>query len=429
MLLDGLDEAPDRVSRQRLSKIIENAARTYGKCRFVVTSRPSGYTSEVGLPGFAHATINPLSDEAVETFLTRWCEALYADNREAACRHLDELLGSVRARAEIRRMARNPVMLTALAVVHWNERRLPEQRAYLYDSIITWLSRSREQRPGRATAEQTVVLLQELALAMQADAAGRQRQVPKHWGAERIAAKVLEIAGEPAAVTPESIARAERFLDQEEVDSGIIVGRGKEVTFWHLTFQEFLAAKAITSRLDAQQLEILFTPPDRVYQAEWREVILLLAGILHEQGRAKVDGFMTAILGAVQPDADLAGQTRCVGLVDSVLRDLGPLKYQVSDPRYQRLLTASMAIFDRQGSADVPLETRIVAADALGQAGDPRIDFRRDDYWVSIPASRFLMGAQSKDPRSRTTTRKLLMNANFRSMKCPWTPSASPGIP
>jgi hypothetical protein len=29
---------------------------------------------------------------------------------------------------------------TALAVVHWNEKRLPEQRADLYESIITWLS-------------------------------------------------------------------------------------------------------------------------------------------------------------------------------------------------------------------------------------------------------------------------------------------------
>ena len=43
---------------------------------------------------------------------------------------------------------RNPVMLTALAVVHWNERRLPEQRADLYESILTWLARAREQRQG-----------------------------------------------------------------------------------------------------------------------------------------------------------------------------------------------------------------------------------------------------------------------------------------
>ena len=148
---------------------------------------------------------------------------------DAAREHLAELLEAVRARPEIRRMARNPVMLTALAVVHWNERRLPEQRADLYNSIITWLSRSREQRPGRATADETVVVLQELALAMQDDPGGRKRQVPKRWAAERIAAKLMKVAGKGGRVTDDWVARAERFLDEEEVDSGIIVGRG---TMW-----------------------------------------------------------------------------------------------------------------------------------------------------------------------------------------------------
>ena len=63
-----------------------------------------------------------------------------------------------------------------------------------------------------------------------------------------------------------------------------------------------------------------------------------------------------------------------------------------------------MAIFDREKSRSVPIETRIEAADALGQAGDPRLDFGRNDYWVTIPAGKFLMGAQTQDRRSRTTT-------------------------
>ncbi len=83
-------------------------------------------------------------------------------------------------------MARNPVMLTALAVVHWNERRLPEQRTDLYESIIRWLSRSREQRPGREKADRTLVLLQELALAMQNHPDGMRTRVPIRWAAERL---------------------------------------------------------------------------------------------------------------------------------------------------------------------------------------------------------------------------------------------------
>jgi hypothetical protein len=40
LLLDGLDEAPSRAARITLSRLIENAARVYDRCRVVVTSRP-----------------------------------------------------------------------------------------------------------------------------------------------------------------------------------------------------------------------------------------------------------------------------------------------------------------------------------------------------------------------------------------------------
>ena len=64
-------------------------------------------------------------------------------------------------------MAHNPVMLTALAVVHWNEKRLPEQRAYLYESVLGWLAKARDSREGRPNPERCITLLQNLALEMQ----------------------------------------------------------------------------------------------------------------------------------------------------------------------------------------------------------------------------------------------------------------------
>jgi predicted NACHT family NTPase len=233
VLLDGLDETPDRKAREAVSRLVQEAARAYNNCRFAVTSRPAAYSEEVVLAEFVHARIEPLSDDAVATFLRRWCEALYTDSPAAAERHYAELVEALHAAVDIRRIARNPVMLTALAVVHWNERRLPEQRADLYQSIITWLSRSREQREGRATADRTVALLAELALAMQNHSAGRQVQVPKRWAAEALAPEM-----DPGPPTRHTVERAERFLDEEEVDSGIIVGLGNQLRYWHLTFQE-----------------------------------------------------------------------------------------------------------------------------------------------------------------------------------------------
>jgi formylglycine-generating enzyme required for sulfatase activity len=392
VLLDGLDEAPDEASRQRLARLLENAARTYVDCRLVVTSRPAAYSDQFVLADFAHVRIEPLSDEAVETFLRRWCGALYTDNATAAESHRAELLAALRARAEIRRLARNPVMLTALAVVHWNERRLPEQRADLYESILIWLARSRPPRAGRATADRTLAVLAELALAMQNHPRGRAVQVPKRWAAEALA---FEFDG--GTVTRHTIERAERFLDAEELDSSIIVGRGHEVRFWHLTFQEYLAARAVASRLDDEQHRLLLGDDKRLYDPLWREVALLLGGVLHQQGRAKVDGLFRAVLDDVGKKPELAAAARAAGLLGSMLRDLEPFQYQPSDARYHVLLDTVTQIFDQRRAAGVPIKTRIQAADALGQAGDTRLDTRRDDYWITIPAGKFRMGSENDD--------------------------------
>jgi len=298
---------------------------------------------------------------------------LFPESAPSAKHHLDELSEALH-RSEIRHMARNPVMLTALAVVHWNERRLPEQRADLYESILMWLARAREKRPGRESAERCMTLLQDLALAMQQHPKGRQVQVEKGWAAEVL----------PAA-----------FVEQEEVDSGIIVSRGSEVRFWHLTFQEYLAARAIAGQADAAQYKLLLNG-SRIYQPEWREVALLLAGVLIRQGRAKVDGLFAAVLDHLDARASLAAQARCAGLLGAMVRDLQPLGYQPADPRYRDVLDAVLGIFDARKAASIDFQVRLEAAEALGQAGDPRLS--REDNWVTIEGGKFLMGAQNWNP-------------------------------
>ena len=124
----------------------------------------------------------------------------------------------------------------------------------------------------------------------------------------------------------------------------------------------------------------------------------------------------------------MAAEARCAGLLGAILRDLKPAGYEPPESRYPELLDRALAIFDRQRSQTVPIETRIAAADALGQASDPRIDYRRDDYWVTIPAGKFLMGAQSKSKKKPNYDKEAMKIASRRCMKCSWTSSASPAI-
>jgi formylglycine-generating enzyme required for sulfatase activity len=396
-LLDGLDEAATREQRECVAELVTEAAQHFEKCRFVVTSRPPAFEGKAILPDFTQVMIEPLEDSAIKGFLTRWCKAIFVGSERQAQQHCDELLKAVRARADIRRMARNPVMLTALAVVHWHEKRLPEQRADLYESIITWLSRSRKRGRDRLTAEACVSRLQELALAMQQHPEGKQVQVSRRWAAEQIAPEWPRGPGQPERHRVEI---AEEFLAKEELDSGIVVGRGDDIRFWHLTFQEFLAARAIAARPEPEATPVLLTPADgrKLYLPSWREVVLLLAGVLHKQGHRKVDAFIAAVLESVRGDAPLADQARCAGLLGAAVRDLSAVGYRPADPRYQQLFDGVMGIFDAERAKGIDIKVIIAAAEALGQTGDPRfIEVALDDNWVTIPAGEFLMGAQKND--------------------------------
>ncbi|HEV3202262.1 MAG TPA: SUMF1/EgtB/PvdO family nonheme iron enzyme, partial [Bryobacteraceae bacterium] len=378
LLLDGLDEAPGKMERDSVARLFEIATGAYRECRFVVTTRPLAFN---GLAGFETVQIEPLEPPAIEKFLEHWCHGLFPESDHSANRHLSELREALRARVEIRRMARNPVMLTALAVVHWNERRLPEQRADLYESILMWLARAREKRPGRESAERCLTLLQQLALAMQNHPKGRQVQVEKGWAADVLAP---QFSDRTAAIA---------FVEQEEVDSGIIVSRGSEVRLWHLTFQEYLAARAIAGLADTAQHKLLMTRA-KIYKPEWREVGLLLAGVLIRQGQAKVDGLFAAALDRLGPKPKLVQQARCAGILGAMVRDLRPLNYQPSDSRYGAVLEAIVGIFDAEKAAAIDFRVRLDAAEALGQAGDPRLN---EDNWVTIKACAFSMAAQSAD--------------------------------
>ena len=389
VLLDGLDEAPDHLQRQGTVRLIEQLARAFPDCPVVVTSRPAAYQDKAVLAGFAHTRIDALDNASIRGFLDRWSRALFPEHPVKAKAHAGELAAALASRREIRSMARNTVMLTALAVVHWNEKRLPEQRAELYESILKWLAEAREKRPGRLKAQRCRQLLGELALAMQSAGQGRQVQVTRRWAAERLAPRF-----------DADIDRAETFLAEEEIDSGIIVRRGRQLKFWHLTFQEYLAAQALAGRQDEERERLLLGSDPALYRSEWRETVLLLGGVLCLQGEDKADGLVRAVIDRLGPDLSRAGQARCAGLLGALLRDLEPFGFRPADPRYREVLDAAMAVFDPLQAPAIPVQDRIAAADALALAGDPRLGWASPARWVALAGGSFAMGAQNKDKKA-----------------------------
>ena len=166
----------------------------------------------------------------------------------------------------------------------------------------------------------------------------------------------------------------------------------------HLTFQEYLAALEIAGWEDAAQHELLLGgDPPRIYRPEWREAVLLYGGLLHNMGPRKVDALLRKVLDKMGDQPTLASRAKCVGLIGALLPDL--VGYTVADERYGESLRLVMDIFDAEKSKLVPFQDRLAAAEALGQAGDPRL---KKHEWVTIQATRnYWIGAQKEDPKGR----------------------------
>ena len=191
VLIDGLDETPDEPSRERLAKLIHEAAAAFDGCRFVVTSRPEG---KIPIPDFEEVLIGDLEPEAIHAFLAKLAKLLYGTDETRERTFREELEAAVNGRREIRKMTRNPVMLTALAVLQHNHVKLPEKRVDLYGSILEWLSRQRA-KPGRLPASECLLRLRELALEMQNHEEGRQKQVTLGVGGRETGKAIREPRG------------------------------------------------------------------------------------------------------------------------------------------------------------------------------------------------------------------------------------------
>lgn len=178
LLLDGMDEVADDRVRERLFAIFRDARLHWNKARVVVTTRPFGVEA-VREMGFHHATIEDFGKEEIREFVERWVAALYnlpiGERPEgAAGEKADRIIQDVLRRRGLRRMAANPVMLTCLCVVHWNEGDLPEGRARLYRAVLRWLIAARSpQRQGAGFTDQFALeAFAALAFAMMGGADG-----------------------------------------------------------------------------------------------------------------------------------------------------------------------------------------------------------------------------------------------------------------
>ena len=375
LLLDGLDEEPDQNIRKQMKDVTNAVLHHWEDNLFVLSSRPFGYHAVAALEKMATAHIDSFKREEILEFLNRWANALFPDeekrNREA---YLPELESAVLNMPRIRRMAKNPVMLTCLCVVHWNERKLPEGKADLLAAVLRWLLNAKEEKRRQRGYSSTFAeeCFKALAWAMTSHKDGKQVRADLTWAAEQLAVPFLDELG----VKHDRLRKKGiLFLEAEMLDSGIVEQAGSgDLLFWHYTFQEHYTARVLAELSDADG-------PDGWWQAikphlddhQWDEVLDHFAGCLAWTGRRQLNLLVDRVLGTA--DGSLTSLAGVVGMLGRILRILAVYDYQPpARLRWGEARDRVMDIFILEGASQVPIDRRIAAAETLGQTGDPRID-------------------------------------------------------
>ncbi|MFQ6059444.1 MAG: NACHT domain-containing protein, partial [Anaerolineae bacterium] len=388
-LLDGLDEVGSPGDRLAAVKRVADLARRYPDNRVIVTSRMAGYHQAPLADDFVHLTIQPFDDEDIERFAHQWCHAyetldgVTPQAEERARQRARQLVAEIHSDPNIVKLAANPLLLSILALIHYQGTRLPHQRAELYRLCVealaeTWnRARGLSGRPinlflgERPLDERFVVdVLGPVAFWMHEE---RPERVVERRDLERVIAGRLQEHEQVSE--PRARELADDFIQLMTEKAGLLVARGLDLFgFLHLTFEEYLAARYLVEWLDYEE-EVA----QRAADPRWDEVIRLGAASLRGRYVARL---VEAVLGA-----GLKGEAlgRDVVLAGQCVLDVGPrvVGGQVVEVLIPRLVETMQGL-------EVPIPTRAEAGEVLDELGwlpdDPSTGSGRGlNAWVHVP--------------------------------------------
>ncbi|MCB9795825.1 MAG: SUMF1/EgtB/PvdO family nonheme iron enzyme [Alphaproteobacteria bacterium] len=289
-LLDGYDELRTREDRRAVAAWLAAEVERWPEADFVLTTRKAAWDEGDQRELLAHFEAYDLlhltraaSEDLVQRWFPRVALARFdpgatkeekADEEARANalgkRMLEEVLQTEdpAARARLRRLTGNPLMLSLLCLVFMEYEELPRNRGQLYAKCFEVLIRGSHRHAGARSAytpEQGHQLLGPLAWAMQegSEAPDSPKEMPEAEVLELLRAALDKVeetrGGEPAAL-----------LRELEQVCGLLVRLGEgQVAFMHLTFQEHLACEH--AKLEGKAAELAV----RAGEPRWREPILL----------------------------------------------------------------------------------------------------------------------------------------------------------
>ncbi|NOT62827.1 MAG: NACHT domain-containing protein [Acidobacteria bacterium] len=286
LLVDGLDEISDPGDRAAFVCMLRTAIQASPGTSLVITSREAGFRHVAAhlAPICTLATLSPFDADDISRLTVAWHREVVSDSEKVRT-DAEQLAQTIYRNDRIRQLAVNPLLLTTLLLVKRWVGSLPTRRAVLYGKavevlLMTWNTEGHAPIPEEEALPQLCYVASAMMLA----------------GVQKISrprlAKLLQSARD-ALPTELGFVQdtVKEFIHRVEDRSSLLMMSGWDVEdgrlveffeFRHLTFQEFLTARAMVEgwhpdRNDTDYLAKVLEP--HFEQEEWREVIPLAASL------------------------------------------------------------------------------------------------------------------------------------------------------
>lgn len=312
LLVDGLDEISDEGDRAAFLSQLRTFLATYPQVSVVLTSREAGFR-DVGAAITVMCEsyrIADLRDQDIQQLVLRWHETVVGRTMEIVA-DAQQLAETIVGTDRVRKLARNPLLLTTLLLVKRWVGDLPRKRSILYEKAIevllmTW----NVQAHDPIELEEAIPQLSFVAHALTIK------------GSQRVGLRELDdLLTSAREQMPEILGFARTtvstFIRQIENRSSLLIMTGHQdeggrlepvYEFRHLTFQEYLTALSLVEGYYLGQSDsdrVVGVVESHLYEPRWFEVLSLVNVLAGRSAKEIVSMLLARASGAPGEDDEV----------------------------------------------------------------------------------------------------------------------------